>query len=527
MTYEEIIRQAGKQIEPKVYYYLNNTKIEIDVDDFKTAKPKFNAKLLGTAMRGLEIELSVALFNTAIYLDILATFDKYSAVKTYGPYYFKEKPTYNADTKTYTHKLYDEFIKTMVDYEEIEIDYPCTIYNYFKKLVETLGLTTEVSSLVNGNLQMKSDIYSGIGFTYRDVLEDIAQANGILLYVEGKEIKIAELGNDGSKATINDDILKNSNIDFGEHFGPINTIVLSRSADSDAIDIKDEQSILQHGIKELKIRDNQLMNDNDRSDFLPALLEKLKGIEYDIFDTELVGYGGFKPLQKVEFQTGKNFYNSYVFNNEIEITQGYKEVIYTDKPEETTTDYKATDKTDRRVNQLYIIANKQEQRIEALASEVTETCEKTNILEMTVDGTKQIVSSMESSLNNTEQDITQIKNSVENLTTATQQQINVIKDTIDNGVSKVVTTSSTFDENGLSMEKTGEQMSSKLDWDGFDVTRDKGKATETNMLSVRSDGVNAENVTVRAYLTQRPIRREKGIAMSDGTSVGLCEYWVG
>ena len=126
-----------------------------------------------------------------------------------------------------------------------------------------------------------------------------------------------------------------------------------------------------------------------------------------------------------------------------------------------------------------------------------------------------------------DQSIVQIKNSVENLITSTEQRINVINETLENGVSKVVTTSSTFDENGLSMEKTGEQMSSKLDWDGFDVTRDKGKATETNMLSVRSNGVNAENVTVRAYLTQKPIRREKGIAMSDSTSVGLCEYWVG
>lgn len=387
MTYEEIIQQVGKQIEPKVYYYLNNTKIEIDRDDFELAKPKFNAKLLGTVMRGLELELKVPLFNTAIYLDILATFGEHSATKTYGPYYFKEIPTYNADTKTYTHNLYDLLIKTMVDYKSIEINYPCTIYNFFKKLVETLGLTTKVSSLINGNLLMQSDIYTGIDFTYRDVLEDIAQANGILFYVEGKEIKIAELGNENNKATINDDILKNSNIDFGKHFGPINTIVLSRSADSDSIYLDDEESVLEHGIKELKISDNQLMNDNNRVDFLPGLLNKLKGIEYDIFDTELVGYGGFNPLQKVDFQTGNTNYSSYVFNNEIEITQGYKEVIYTDPPQETATDYKSADKTDKRVNQLYIIANKQEKKITALASEVNQYDEKINTLEMTVDST--------------------------------------------------------------------------------------------------------------------------------------------
>lgn len=398
MTYEEIIRQVGKQIEPKVYYYLNNNKIEIDRDDFKLAKPKFNAKLLGTVMQGLELELRVPLFNTAIYLEITAIFGGWIATKTYGPYYFKEIPTYNADTKTYTHNLYDQLVKTMVDYEPIKIDYPCTIYNYFKKLVETLELTTNVSSLINGNLTMQSDIYTGIDFTYRDALEDIAQANGVLFYIEGKDLKIAELGNENNKAMIDDDILRNCNIDFGKHFGPINTIVLSRSADSDSIFLDDSQSVLQYGRKELKISDNQLMNDNNRSDFLPALLNRLKGIEYDIFDTELVGFGGFEPLQKVEFETGNNNYSSYVFNNEIEITQGYKEVIYTDPPQETTTDYKASDKTDKRVNQLYIIANKQDKRITALASEVTENKEKTNILEMTVDQTKQTISKVETTV---------------------------------------------------------------------------------------------------------------------------------
>ena len=144
---------------------------------------------------------------------------------------------------------------------------------------------------------------------------------------------------------------------------------------------------MEHGIKELKISDNQLMNDNNRVDFLPGLLNKLKGIEYDIFDTELVGYGGFNPLQKVDFQTGNTNYSSYVFNNEIEITQGYKEVIYTDPPQETATDYKSADKTDKRVNQLYIIANKQEKKITALASEVNQYDEKINTLEMTVDST--------------------------------------------------------------------------------------------------------------------------------------------
>lgn len=392
MTYQEIIQQVGKQIKPKVYYYLENTKIEVPRDSFEMAKPKFNAKLLGTVMKGLELELKTVLPDVAIYLDVVAKFGDNSATKTYGPYYFKELPTYNADTKTYTHILYDEFVKTMVDYQAIDIKYPCTIYDYFIKLVETLGLTTNVSSLVNGHLLMPKDIYSEIGYTYRDVLEDIAQANGVLFEIDGQVIKIAVLGAEENKAIVDDDILKNTNIAFGEHFGPINTIVLSRSAESDNIYKEDVVSVAIHGRKELKISNNQLMNDNNRSDFLPNLLEKLKGIEYDIFDTELVGYGGFLPLQKVEFQTGDNSYYSYIFNNEIEITQGYKEVVYTDLPEETTTDYKASDTTDKRIKQAYRIVDKQNLKIEDVVKQTDEQSQKIAQVTQTVNEIKSEIS---------------------------------------------------------------------------------------------------------------------------------------
>ena len=47
------------------------------------------------------------------------------------------------------------------------------------------------------------------------------------------------------------------------------------------------------------------------------------------------------------------------------------------------------------------------------------------------------------------------------------------------------------------------------------------------VLRADSDGVNAENMTVRKYYIQRPIRVEKTVSISDGTSVGLGLFWVG
>lgn len=127
----------------------------------------------------------------------------------------------------------------------------------------------------------------------------------------------------------------------------------------------------------------------------------------------------------------------------------------------------------------------------------------------------------------TTQNITQIRNTMEQNITSTNASISKIQEEITNGVSKVTTTTGTFDENGLNISKSGQQMSSTLDWDGLEVVRDKGKATETEVLTVRSAGVEAENMTVRNFFIKKPIRIEKCKSITDSTKVGLGFFWIG
>ena len=159
----------------------------------------------------------------------------------------------------------------------------------------------------------------------------------------------------------------NQNIQLGKHYGPIDSIVLKRSGDTDSIYKRDETKT---SWCELIIKDNQLMNNNDRSEYLNNLYNELHGIEFDLFDLELVGFGGFEPLDKIEIQTGDKIYNSFIFNNEMEFTQGFKEVIYNEKEESESSDYKVMDKTDKSLEQCWIICNKQTKEIEALISKI-------------------------------------------------------------------------------------------------------------------------------------------------------------
>ena len=369
MTYDEIIKKVGKRIKKHVYYIKDGVTTYVSDESVERVKFDLQTPLIGTAINGCEITLKEKI-DGDIYVEVEAKYGGYTQTKTYGAYNLKEEPTYDANKKSYLHKTYDNLIKSMVDYEAVNVTYPVTIFEFFEAVVAKVGYTTNIASLPNGNQEMTTDIFNNIGFTYRDVLDDIAVANGVLFYVDGNELKIATLG--GDSITINDDILKNQNIEFGEHYGPINTIVLSRSGESDNVYKDDPESVAQNGRIEFKIIDNQLMNENNREDFLPALLNQLKGIEYDIYDTELTGWGDVRPLQGVNFETGNNTYTSYIFNNEITLTDGYKQSIYNELPEETETDYKAASKTDKTINRAYIIVRKNEAAIESLARKVVD-----------------------------------------------------------------------------------------------------------------------------------------------------------
>lgn len=172
--------------------------------------------------------------------------------------------------------------------------------------------------------------------------------------------------------TINEEFLKDINVNFGQKYGPVNSIVLSRAGGSDNVYLQDEDSIDKNGLCEIKISDNQIMNFNDRSDYLPDILEKLDGLEYYLNDYSSTGICYYDVCDRYNVKIDNNFYSCIMFNDEINITQGLEENIHTDMPQETETDYTKADKTDRRINQTYIIVDKQNQVIQSLAEKIVD-----------------------------------------------------------------------------------------------------------------------------------------------------------
>nr|DAH79644.1 MAG TPA: hypothetical protein [Caudoviricetes sp.] len=197
-----------------------------------------------------------------------------------------------------------------------------------------------------------------------------------------------------SKETINEEYINDTNVNFGEKYGPINSIVLARAGESDKIYKKDQNSIATNGLCELMIKENQFMNFNDRVDYLQELSDKLFGVEYYLNDFVSTGIMYYDLLDMYNIEIFGKTYNCLMLNDEQNITQGLEENIHTDRPETSETDYKKADSTDRKINQTYLIVDKQNQKIEGVISQIGDRSEKTTTITADIDGLNSKVSNI-------------------------------------------------------------------------------------------------------------------------------------
>lgn len=304
--------------------------------------------------------------------------------------------------------------------------------------------------------------------------------------------------------TINETYLKDTNVNFKEKYGPINSVVFSRSADSDLIYRQDATSITNNGLCELKIKDNQLLNDNDRDNFIDEIFNKLSGLEYYLNDYTSTGITILELCDKYNVKVDDNIYSCIMLNDELNVTQGFDETIHTDKPDTSESDYKKADTTDRRINQAYLIVDKQNQEITALTS-------RTNNLATQVNNDKQELLNKfgDYATNSQVQSLTTQVSNIQTDTYTKTEVSQILKGTFYDSnnnqvVSEVVKTiSGTFDVNGMTYAKTNAKTSTTINEVGVRVNN----TTSSDELlfagyddSISQTIVRTDNLLVRNYL---------------------------
>ena len=368
--YKNQIKTLGREINCKITYTLNGVSQELGGDTLNSVTLHYEGDILKSVMKQLDIEsltdipletilkcqFGLYVGNSYEYID-LGNFIVYSSEK-------------QEDTNSYKIICYDKMLYSMKDYESFAT-YPITIRDYIDDLCTHIGLTFANSSdtfpnydkTINRELYLDENGYS-LNYTFRDVLDELAQVTASTICINNDdELELRYITD--TEDTIDEEYLKDINVNFGEKFGAVNTISLKRSADSDVVtksipaNLPDEDKI------EIAISDNQIMNDSNRADFIDDILDTLYGLEYYTNDFISTGITYYELCDMYNIQVGNMTYSCIMFNDEINITQGLVENIHTDLPKESKTDYQTASKDDRTRTRAELIVNKAVGEIEA------------------------------------------------------------------------------------------------------------------------------------------------------------------
>ena len=368
------IKNLGRQFNVRVVY--GSTTLQNE--EINSSTLNYNGDILKSVMKVLKLDSNIDIpLNTQITFEFgILVGNSYEYIN-YGTF-IVNKSEKQENTNSYLLTCYDKMLYSMKPYEDLGITYPITIQNYISALCTKLGLQFQNASdnFVNYNKQIPNELYldeqgNSLDYNFRDVLDELAQvtASTICINDSGKlEIRYITDTND----TIDEEFLKNVNVNFGEQYGAINTITFSRSADSDSISKSIPENLPDADKIEIKISDNQILNGNNRDEFIDGILNKLYGLSYYINDFSSTGITYYDLCDRYNITVGENTYSCVMLNDEININNGLVENIFTNMPETSKTDYSKVDKTDRKTNQTYLIVDKQQGQINAVVSQVDE-----------------------------------------------------------------------------------------------------------------------------------------------------------
>ena len=380
-----------KEIDSIITYTMDGEEYELSSEELNSIQPHYEGDILKSVMKQLDLDcnsdlLKGTILNLQVGIkvrddevdeSVLNDYRKNYDYISYGNYivYSSEK---QEDTNSYLIKCYDKMLYAMKDYESLGITYPITIQNYLSAICTHLGLTLKSGEFVNYNKTINSELYldaqgNSLGYTFRDVLDEIAQATAstICINEEDDELEVRYINETGD--AIDEEFFDETNVNFGEIYGSINTITFKRSADSDIISVSYPENLPDDEKIEIVISDNQILNGNNRDEFIDAILNKLLGLYYFVCDYSSKGILYYNICDRYTVNIAGNDYQCVMLNDDVVIENGVRENVFTEMPKTSETDYTKANKTDRKINQTYLIVDKQNQTIESVVSQTIDT----------------------------------------------------------------------------------------------------------------------------------------------------------
>lgn len=373
--FREYLNTYGRQVE--VIITDLKTNIEYTNDQVVSITKTYNTDLCKSTMQQLDFEIEG---NISIEDEVnvkLGLFVDGSEVQyiDFGNF-IVVGPEYVVDTNSTKFKAYDYMYKAHVDFDSSVLSFPCTLYNIVFQLCSILSIPFEMTEFNNSDKVIESNVFLNSALTYRDVFDIVAEVTGLNILVSKNKLILKKY--ELTDIEINENDLKS--LTLGKKYGPINSLVFSRSAESDNLYRKDDTSIEENGLCELKITDNLILDTLYRNRFIDDCFSVLKGLEYTIFDLESFGCCILEPgdLFIIKDLDGES-HQTISFNSVITINSGINEKMHVDEPKLSCTDYASATKDERKDLSTYLQVNKELGEIKAKINEVDSKIETIDV----------------------------------------------------------------------------------------------------------------------------------------------------
>lgn len=469
---------------------------------------KINVKLRDTKR---EIEVSTANTLEAVFgagSDYVYTFPVFKVSRV------------NRDEKTNQLSItaYDAIYQAdKHTFSEIGLTAPYNINDVARGCATLLGLPF-------GTVNVNDDTFlvsyeSGANFdgteTIREVLNAIAEATQTVYYIDSNwQLTFKKLNKDGDAVLY---------IDKDKYFELDSGANRRLSGISSVTELGDNVGTVSSvsGTTQL-VRDNPFWDlRDDVGDLVNAGFKTVEGLTINQFEMEWRGNYLLEIGDKIGLTTKDDaVVYSYLLDDVITFDGGLSQKTQWEYTDEDDDEYSNPTSIGDALKQTYARVDKANKQIELVASQVDSNSETIANLQITTDGINASVVKIQEETN---AELSAVNENVATLTSRvdaaiTAEDVSIqISTALKDGVNKVETTTGfTFDDEGLTVSKSGSEMTTQITEDGMTVYRD-----EEAVLIADNEGVKAEDLHATTYLIVGKYSRFEDY----GTRTGC--FWIG
>jgi hypothetical protein len=264
----------------------------------------------------------------------------------------------------------------MINYVPLDITYPITIISYLQKICEYVGLQFEYQKIneitwipENSNQLIYEELFEGKGYTFRDILDKIAEVlGGNILINDDEKVTIYRLAKfptpqfDRYVDTFDETFLKSTNINFEKKIGPINRVVIVDSESNLEFPgpWRNPESEEQY---EIRIVDNEFTFNGDTYNIATGIHLEITDMEYYYCDFSTTGICYLDFLDRFLIIRNNIEYPCLLLNNEITITNGIEEHIFAEETSLTQNIGREYSTSILNSKETSLIVNKQQKEI--------------------------------------------------------------------------------------------------------------------------------------------------------------------